>query len=656
MTSHRVGPFWLGVPDHPETLAPCAPNATTPRQAAELAAQGSSLSVALRRHRELVDVHGRFRYYLHAGRAFVAKESDPDAAARECANARMAAERLHGLELSNGMKVRIAVPQLVELSGSRVLQVDQYLGRTLHDRGIEAARTFPERCFAELLQRLLSRGVAWSGYAPRNVICSEDDATLWLIDWEDAEFSRPGECSLDGLHLFRLVLNWSPLYGGWRSFLRRVQEYGVSVSLGSVSTGLDGFERTYRQIIGTALSDETVRSRCAEMCLASEAVQLGRPGRWLSADEVGHLVADLFDDPLQVLYSLATEALVDQVGGRRYQCFLRAVTRGCQVACGESGAATRIRFPLDEVRRTTLLVILTALDAPDLPCWERIASARSRSEVLDLLAGRGQGVAAAGAHLVRIEGHRGWDAARARSAVLDQLLSGLFAACRPLVGADEDLFLLLRGSLGQGLVSVRSDVDFEISGPRWKGGHPGLEALVVSVLNVLGIGAEGTAGRPETHDLVCGGGARDLHEWMELRMPGSPARAVWWDEDPGAVPADCWSTPSRFELEGHEPSAKHLFFAARAAVARLSFRAGFQVAASPAQLEALRGTPGAATVERLLKSALHLRESETSSSPADAAGTARLERDLRRFCLAHGLPLSVRVPLRARTHVRADSP
>jgi hypothetical protein len=96
-----------------------------------------------------------------------------------------------------------------------------------------------------------------------------------------------------------------------------------------------------------------------------------------------------------------------------------------------------------------------------------------------------------------------------------------------------DLQLILRGSLAQGVVSNRSDLDFELSSTAHPHGHRGAERLVVDILGTFGLASEASDGRPaevDIHDSSSGLG-RDLYEWMELRRPGSVVHDPGWLAD-----------------------------------------------------------------------------------------------------------------------------
>ena len=69
------------------------------------------------------------------------------------------------------------------------------------------------------------------------------------------------------------------------------------------------------------------------------------------------------------------------------------------------------------------------------------------------------------------------------------------------LGLSDDLHFILRGSLSQGLLPNKSDLDFELSSPQHPDGHRDVEQVVLDILAAFGIDAEASAGRPTEPDL-----------------------------------------------------------------------------------------------------------------------------------------------------------
>lgn len=260
----------------------------------------------------------------------------------------------------------------------------------------------------------------------------------------------------------------------------------------------------------------------------------------------------------------------------------------------------------------------------ELPRWRRMALGAALAPVqarrsLSIAAGEEQvheilrdsvPFYAALTEYARYEDDRGWEPACARSRAMDRLLA---AAMSVLIDSrdrpDEEIQLLLRGSQAHGVLSCRSDIDFELSGPKAPNGHVDLEQRLSTLLGAAGVESEGSAGRPDQDDLHGAGGLRrDLHEWCELRRPQSLRRDPGWlAEVFSGLPPDWWARRSQYESIGRQNDGKYCFFEARALCARLALREGIGMGTSPSQLDALRpriAGPTLSGLEACLRSSL----------------------------------------------------
>ena len=254
--------------------------------------------------------------------------------------------------------------------------------------------------------------------------------------------------------------------------------------------------------------------------------------------------------------------------------------------------------------------------------------------------------------LHRLVGRTGWTVGCERARLAELLLARVAGMITQSFDA-ADLQLLLRGSLSQGVLGCRSDVDFELSSPEWPNGHRALEELVIGVLAAFGLVAEGSAARPSETD-VHGPGTnltRDAHEWLELRRPGSPLHDPGWLGDV-LMPdvAELVGRPSRYERRGREETAKYLWFEARASLARVVF--GSSASRPPAtlvdqlaRLPSLVAASDAADLAEAVKASFALRE-RTSGVAAECMSLGRrldaTRRSLRLTGSVEGGPAVVR--------------
>ena len=193
----------------------------------------------------------------------------------------------------------------------------------------------------------------------------------------------------------------------------------------------------------------------------------------------------------------------------------------------------------------------------------------------------------------------GWDAALARAGIAERLLLACYDWALARNQPAGPLDLLMRGSGAQGVLSIYSDLDFEVSSPDFPRGHPAIEAAITQRLAELGVDAEGSTGRPREVDLIGQAGhTRDLHEMSELRRAGSTRRDAGWVGVAFAeAPAEWWNRTSSYEAHGRHRHAKFAFFEIRALICRVSWRHGLPAGTTAGQLAALRRVASATSAE-----------------------------------------------------------
>ncbi|GAA4263451.1 hypothetical protein [Dactylosporangium darangshiense] len=555
----------------------------------------------------LLDPGGRIRRLSFGGTAMVAKRCPAEAARRELACATRARQLLRANPIDAPIELRVVVPDLVDLTGGACALVAADLGETLAAHRADAARWLPRPVVEVMLRGLLDAGIEWSGFVPRNLFVR--DAGLYAIDWEDARFCD-SPAGPDEVTVAKWDVGWSDVYRSDPGFRAR-----FSPRRSVDGSPLDDFEVNLRELTAPGATGTAIRTRGAELTLRSELYAPVLTGD-LTPAELGHLADELLPAPWSVFHTALTAWARPRLGDAGYAALLSTVCRAVGPLTAGYDATTAL--PTRWIR-----ALLLSVDeaTPD----------QRGAEPLGVLVER----------MTSLAGHTGLEAAERRAGVAEAIL---VRVCDLVVAAlDLDgLQLLLRGSLAQGVVTGRSDVDFELSGPAHPRGHAGAEALVVGALASFGITAEATVGRPVEADL-CDPGAgttRDLHEWMELRRPGSAAHDPGWlDAVIRADPAGLAIRQSEYERAGREHSAKYLWFEARAALARVVMRATPSVppVTVPDQFAALPellGHDDARELRAVVLGALDQRELDH----ADPARCADLRGRLDTIRERHGLP------------------
>jgi hypothetical protein len=592
-----VSRFWACVSDHPQRIVPAVISAKSLPKATRLAMTRQDLQVAFRRNRELIDVDGRFRRFTFGGRVWIAKRVPSKLADIERRNA-TEIRRLLMKDRGTPSIIPI-VPVHVLGSCSEDFLVAPDYGTTLHE-SVDPDKGAITNDFVHMLRsRLGALGIVWRGMVPRNIIRHIPSEKVFLLDMEDVEF-HDSPIALDSLTRFVWSLNWI--------------QVGVEASLGgessnqwpdmprsnanSVSWPLDSFEDTYRQLVESYAPIEDIRKACAELTLLSEA-PLKSKSVVQTPMEIGHFVDDLFPTEISVFYTALTAYYRTHEGEARYEATISDLTTSIAAGLSRAGAATSVCLNQSALMEAVLLGLFQ----------ERF------------LPGSLTAISASIVEWRHLKTETGVNAAVRRSNCLDKLLLSLMHYINLAFPNDGSLQLLLRGSLGQGLMSTRSDVDFELSGPKTMGGCRAMESLLARLLNVFGIVAEGSSGRPTEADLQGRDGlTRELHEWMELRRPGSG------NHDPGWLISFFCPNPDRistqlsiYEANGFPVSGKTLFFQVRSIIARLAFRHCVGAAKTNIQLECLAHRlpePILRSLHAYLELALEVYESSTASDQA----------------------------------------
>ncbi|MCA1493658.1 hypothetical protein I6F11_22380 [Ensifer sp. NBAIM29] len=429
-------------------------------------------------NRELIDVQENFRLFSFEGTIFVAKRSRDEKASGECVNAIVAKERLENCPLIP------IVPRLLHTQNG-IWLVSRYFGKTLHEEQYNV-RMLSTETLSNLLLTLRQAGLEWKGLAPRNLIpiCGKK---FYAIDWEDLIVHDNANISWTPLSKMTIALNWARQFRDPESALSFVCDH---VGSDSVERPLDDFELAFKAVSVLSVPDTVTRDICQSITFGSEAPVVGQDIRILSPQEVGHIVTDLFGSPLDVLYAAVATKFRRMHGDHAFKQFLVFFTHNVEGAllCQE-GQTVEKRVEWLNFRAALAMLVLFD-DETNWDIQEGTETNTVSSPVITSI------------EKVRtLHTKVGIHAAAERSRAVLHIITAIWNACCASFDWGAHFQLLLRGSISQHLMTVRSDIDFEISSCNNPLGCEHLERFVCSLLSFLMLNAEGSWARPREQDI-----------------------------------------------------------------------------------------------------------------------------------------------------------
>lgn len=182
-------------------------------------AQGSSLNEAvLRVHRSrggyrpysawMYDPFGYIRAFTYGEVKYIAKRTSYSKAVREKDNAEEAFKRLDGTSIGNRTIAVVVPSSLVMIDNETCYLVSEYKSADYNGCFYlqRSNITLSANEVKLIVEEFANKGVIYSGFLPRNTIVT--DSNIFLIDWEDAEFSDT-PVMFDVLLKTNYLIGWS---------------------------------------------------------------------------------------------------------------------------------------------------------------------------------------------------------------------------------------------------------------------------------------------------------------------------------------------------------------------------------------------------------------------------------------------------------------
>lgn len=533
--------------------------AITLEKAAKIVMVSNDEKFAFRRNKELVDFKGKFRSFNFRNKDYVIKIFKGNRIPKEYINA-IKANKL----LISNKRFYVPIPNLIYFNNSVGLVYPDF-GYTLHEDLVKT-KSIPLENIVCWFKDLLSHGIEWAGFLPRNII--QENHKIILIDWEDAIFNNNTKLSISDLTLFKMVLGWSQVYG---SISEVKKSFEKCLNNRIYVSCKDNFEIAYGNLVNVYNID-TIRAEAIELSLKSEGPSLNDLKTNLSFMDVGHIVDDLFDINISVLYTCCTASIREKNGDVYFSSFCIAFETILCLGLKENNEGT-ISLSLDNIRNIILLFLLYFFQEPSLDELNYLENLKSIIELNNFL----ETSNSISSHIIKFMlcKENGLNNAIYRSSYMHKFLYELFGILKKYLIKNNSIHLLLRGSCAQGLMTTKSDVDFEVSGILFPYGQIFIEGLISNILNIFGINNEGSWGRPKEEDIYIGEYTRDYHEWTELTCPNVNKYDKGWLNNKKATDFS-WQKWSIYEKHHNYISSKYIFFKARALLMRLVIKNNIQ--------------------------------------------------------------------------------
>lgn len=156
---------------------------------------------------ELIDINNRFRIFSFNNKVYITKKTTNKHENNEVSIATKVKEKI-GEQVIYGRQLSVVVPDFFEVEGNHYILMNYY-GQTIQENIYckENQSEFDIQDLFSILDLLLSKGILYRGFLPRNTIIYNNK--IHLIDWEDVVFSdKNKKDQVNTLWSTNFLLNW----------------------------------------------------------------------------------------------------------------------------------------------------------------------------------------------------------------------------------------------------------------------------------------------------------------------------------------------------------------------------------------------------------------------------------------------------------------
>lgn len=551
---------------------------------------------AFRRNRELIDISHRFRCFQYQRKRYIIKICESNGIPIEYYNALRIKSILRERNID---KIGIVLPVVIHAENKiGLLQEDH--GYTLYENLNDCYNNFKIDDILEIFDLLLELGIEWSGFLPRNIFFNNK---WYCIDFEDVIFHNINDCTVNDLTAFKLLLGWGQIFdkGQVKTALDK-----VLAKREIIFSKLDSFEHALAELLDND-SDFETRKFGFEITYESELPVKSTilKNNYLNSMDIGHLMEDILNNNyLSVWYTMSTAKIRKEYGDDYYASFLNCFEHLIIVWLSDTVLPFKSSKETKSFQQVSICLLLYYLSHGTETSCCQLTSATQLSEVFDSFE-RLLPFYAKIKSFQMLQSTKGWDAAVKRSQCIHGILNDVYNIVSISIRNLKEYDLLLRGSCGQGIMTLKSDIDFEISSIKKPNGFIGAELLLAEILKVFDIDCDCSIDRPIEVDMISPQGyTRDFHEWCELIIPESKTINKGWNN--GLYNAEgIWQYYSDYEMQEHNLSAKYLFFQIRAVIERYAIKYSISQSQIPQILTSLSGHIPNEDIKHLVEIAHH---------------------------------------------------